>query len=94
MAECRGAVLDQARRDLGLSHRELFLRYFTIGGMSSVLEVEAFLSAALEPADHDYDVIAQALNERFVELGGNHPVAYSDSGQSPDAVERPGAPGR
>jgi hypothetical protein len=28
------------------------------------------------PTGHDYDVIAHALNERFVELGGNHPVPY------------------
>ncbi len=25
-----------------------------------------------------HDVIAHALNERFVELGDNHPVPYSD----------------
>ncbi len=47
--------------------------------MSSALQVEAYLYGALLPDDHDYDVVAHALNERFVELGGNHPVAYSDS---------------
>jgi hypothetical protein len=30
----------------------------------------------LLPTDHDHDVIAHALNERFSELGGDHPVAY------------------
>lgn len=84
MVEGRGELLDQARRDAELSHAELFLRYFTLGGMSSVIEVEAFLASALQPSDHDYDVIAHALNERFVELGGNHPVPYSDAGQPPD----------
>ena len=34
---------------------------------------------ALQPSAHDREVIAQALNERFVELGGNHPVPYSES---------------
>ncbi len=70
--------LDRARRDAGLSHGELWLRYFELGGMSSALQVEAFLYGALVPSPHDHDVVAHALNERFVELGGNHPVAYSD----------------
>lgn len=69
-------ALDQARRDAGMSHGELWLRYFELGGMSTALQVEAFLYGALEPSPHDYDVVAHALNERFVELGGNHPVAY------------------
>jgi hypothetical protein len=69
-------VLDQARCDAGLSHGELWLRYFELGGMSTALQLEAFLYGALQPSIHDHDVIAHALNERFVELGGNHPVAY------------------
>jgi hypothetical protein len=74
--------LDQARRDAGLSHGELWLRYFELGGMSSALQVEAFLYGALLPTPHDHDVVAHALNERFVELGGNHPVAYSDGAEA------------
>jgi hypothetical protein len=42
--------------------------------------VEAFLYGALQPTPHDHDVLAHALNERFVELGGNHPVPYADGG--------------
>jgi hypothetical protein len=69
-------VLDEFRRDARLTRRELWLRYFELGGMSTALEMEAFLYGALVPSAHDYDVIAHALNERFVELGGNHPVPY------------------
>ena len=47
--------------------------------MSNAMELEAFLYGALQPSAHDREVIAQALNERFVELGGNHPVPYSAS---------------
>ncbi len=79
MAGELSGLLDQARQDAGLSHGDLWLRYFELGGMSTALEVEAFLYGALLPSDHDYDVVAHALNERFVELGGNHPVAYSDT---------------
>jgi hypothetical protein len=71
-------TLDEFRRDALLSHGELWLRYFELGGMSTALEVEAFLYEALEPSPHDRDLIAHALNERFVELGGNHPVRYAD----------------
>jgi len=78
MAEQATDVLDQYRRDADLSHAELWLRYFELGGMSTGLQLEAFLYGALQPSTHDHDVIAHALNERFVELGGNHPVPYSN----------------
>jgi predicted DNA-binding ribbon-helix-helix protein len=78
-------VLDVFRQGAELSHGDLWLRYFELGGMSTGLELEAFLYGALEPSAHDHDVIAQALNERFVELGGNHPVPYS-ADEVPDEV--------
>ena len=71
-------VLDNFRRDAALSHGELWLRYFELGGMSTGLQLEAYLYGALQPTRHDHDVIVHALNERFVELGGNHPVPYAD----------------
>ena len=74
--------LDQGRRGAGLTHGELWLRYFTLGGMSSALQVEAFCYGALQPSDHDHNVIAHAINERFSELGGDHPVAYTDDDMS------------
>ena len=70
--------LDQARRSAGLSHNELWLRYFELGGMSTASEVEGFLYGFPQPGPHDHDVLAHALNERYVELDGSHPVAYSD----------------
>ena len=70
-------ALDGYRQEAGLSHGELWLRYFEMGGMSTAFELEAFLLGVLVPSGYDHDVIAQALNERFVELGGNHPVPYS-----------------
>ena len=78
MARPLSDCLDRARRDARLSHGELWMRYFELGGMSTALQLEAFLYGALRPTATDYDVVAHALNERFVELGGNHPVAYSE----------------
>jgi hypothetical protein len=77
MVRSADATLDQARHDAHLSENELFLRYFALGGMSTSLQVEAYLLGALLPSPHDHDVLAHALNERFSELGGNRPVRYS-----------------
>jgi hypothetical protein len=83
MDDTRPDVFEIFRRDATLSHGELWLRYFALGGMSSSLQLEAIVVGALLPSTHDNDLVAQALNERFVELGGNHPVPYWEDG--PDA---------
>jgi hypothetical protein len=69
-------ALDTYRQEAGLSQGELWMRYFEMGGMSTAFELEAFLLGVLAPSAYDHDVIAHALNERFSELGANHPVAY------------------
>lgn len=74
-------VSDHTRRAAGLSHHELWMRYFELGGMSTPGEVRSFLRHRAMPTDHDYDVLAQALNERFSELGRNHPVRYAENRQ-------------
>ena len=76
--------LERARRDVGMSVDDLWMRYFALGGMSTALEIEAYLLGALIVPSHDHDVLAVALNERFSELGGDHPVPYSGDG-SPGA---------
>jgi hypothetical protein len=76
-------VLDRFRLDAGLSHGELWLRYFELGGMSTAIQLEAILYGALAPSSRDHDMIAHALNERFVELGGNHPVPYAADDADP-----------
>jgi hypothetical protein len=70
--------LEKARRALQMSLSDLWWRYFSIGGMSTELEVEAILYQALVPSETDRDLLAVALNERFSELGGDHPIPYSN----------------
>lgn len=70
-------VLETSRREVGLSMSDLWFRYFALGGMSTALEVEAVLYGALVASDHNRDLLAVALNERYAELGGDHPVPYT-----------------
>lgn len=71
-------VLEQARREVGLSIPDLWMRYFALGGMRTALELEAILFSALVADLHDRDVMTVAINERFAEMGGDHPIPYSD----------------
>ena len=71
-------VLEQARQEVGLSVSELWVRYFALGGMVAPLDMEAILFGALVASPRDRDLLAVALNERFSELGGDHPIPYSD----------------
>jgi len=77
--------LEAARSRLGLSHDDLWCRYFGLGGMSSAMEIEAYLYGALRASDRDHDLLAVALNERCSELGGDHPLPYSDDEPTPGA---------
>ena len=70
-------VLEQARRDTGLSVGDLWFRYFALGGTSTPIEVDAVLNGALVATVLERDRLAVALNERFAELGGDHPVPYA-----------------
>lgn len=72
-------VSAETRRDAGLSDPDLWLRYFELGGMSSPDEVRSYLRCSVVPSAHDHDVLAHALNERFTELGRNHPVRYAEA---------------
>jgi hypothetical protein len=75
-------TLDRARIDAGLSHSELWMRYFELGGMSTAFELEAILVGIVEPSSYDHDIIAHALNERFGELGGEFLIPYrADEGR-------------
>ncbi len=73
--------LDLARQEAGLTQHDLWVRYFALGGMTPALELEAVCHGAMVATDSDHDRIAHALNERFTELGRNHPVPYSEDSE-------------
>jgi hypothetical protein len=70
-------VLDRARRHAALSVYDLWLRYFAIGGDASPGDVESFLAHGREPGHRQYNLLVDALNERFTELGLDRPVRYA-----------------
>jgi hypothetical protein len=73
-------ALEASCREAGLSLGELWLRYFELGGMSAGFELEAFLQGLQVPSVYDHDVIALAINERLVELGGRAAMPYLQGG--------------
>jgi hypothetical protein len=62
----------------GLNYGELWWRQVSVGGDASSLELEAYLLGLLPLSPHQHDLIAQALNEHFLDQGEDHPVAYSN----------------
>ena len=69
------AVLETARLNLGISATDLWIAYFALGGMAAPEVLRAYLRGQYT-GSFDHDVLAHALNERFVERGMNHPVPY------------------
>jgi hypothetical protein len=69
--------LDGARRDVGLTQEELWMRYFALGGDAMPTEFEAYLAGALDPEPAEHDKLVHAINERSMELGSDKRWKYS-----------------
>ncbi|HJQ00767.1 MAG TPA: hypothetical protein VJ851_04135 [Jatrophihabitans sp.] len=59
-----------------LSITDLWIRYLAIGGSADELELEAYLLGLLTMDTYQHNLIAQALNEFFLDLGEDHLVGY------------------
>lgn len=78
-------VLDGARRRAGLSVEALWIRYFELGGLASVIELDAFLGGALVPARLERDILAHAINEALSDRGVSADLGYLFP-ERPDSV--------
>lgn len=78
-------ALDTARRRAGLSLESLWIRYFELGGLASVMELDAFLRGALMPDRLERDVVAHAINEALREKGIGDGIDYLYPGSSEPA---------
>ena len=74
-----GMSLEDGMRLSGMSYPELWLRYISVSGTTGELELEAYVLGLLVPDDYQHNLIAQALNEYFLELGQDLPVGYRDT---------------
>ncbi len=68
--------LEVAREQAGLPIGDLWLRYFGLGGTATPNQLSAALDGDALLDRHQYNVVAVALNERFMELELDHPVVY------------------
>ncbi len=63
---------------LGLAVPDLWFDYMSLGGSIPPQQLNEMLSGRARLGDHDHDLLAQALNERFLDCNENHPLAYAD----------------
>jgi hypothetical protein len=62
----------------GISRTELWLGYLSLGGHPSQERMEAYAHGLIRPDCHEHNLIAQAINETFIEREESHPVGYQD----------------
>jgi hypothetical protein len=79
MSPTMAQILEAGRQQAGLSNRDLWIGSCSLGGMTGPDTLDAYLLGDAIPDRVEYDVIAQALNDSFVDAGGNHPVPYAES---------------
>lgn len=75
-AEKRELTLEDGMRRSGMAYQELWLRQVGLGGEAGRLEVEAYVLGLLDADPYQHDLLAQSLNEHFMEIGEDHPVGY------------------
>ena len=69
-------TLADGQRQLALTDTELWVRCLALGGSSDIRHLIDHVRAADCPDSDEHRVIAQSLNDAFVERGHDHPVAY------------------
>ncbi len=73
-----GLSLQDGMRLSGMTYPELWLRHISVSGAIGELELEAYVLELLVPDNYQHNLIAQALNEYFIEVGQYYPVGYRD----------------
>ena len=72
------AALETARLDLNLSIPDLWVSCLALGGLLNEVELGDALLGQEPFSALEYDIVAQALNEVYMDAGGNHRVSYAD----------------
>ena len=61
-----------------ITDEDLWIRYIGVGGSGSRAELMQSVADDSPGDPHEHNLIAQAINEHFIDGGGDHPVAYRD----------------
>lgn len=69
--------LERACQETGLSSGDLWLRYFALGGTATPSEVRNYVRGESSPSRAQYDVVVQAINERYMELDRPNRLPYA-----------------
>jgi hypothetical protein len=69
------AGFEACRLELGLSVFDLWLAYFTLGGLRSADELDAYLGGD-GSSDADHDTLVHALNEVYEDRGRHDHLEY------------------
>ena len=72
------APLEAARLQLDLSMPDLWLRCFALGGLLTEIDLGDALIDQGQFSVHEYDIVAQALNEAYMDAGSGRRVGYTD----------------
>lgn len=75
--------LADGQRQLRLSDTELWNRYLALGGTRDLSQLREHVHNSNCPDQHEHNIIAQALNDAFLDEGHDHPVAYRHLYQHP-----------
>jgi len=67
------------RQHTALSVEELWFRCLALGSTNTLLQLEAFLHGALRPTPHEFNLMAVAVNEHFVDLGVDQFIPYVEN---------------
>lgn len=76
-----------------LTYTQLWTSCLALGGVGTIADVRRHVESDICPDDHDHNVIAQALNEVYVDQGRDHPVAYRHHHRPPTVDNASGPPG-
>jgi hypothetical protein len=69
-------LYDAARRRVGWTVEQLWVRYLALGGTQVVFDLDGYLSGLIPLPSGQQDVLAYALNERLADLGDPGRVPY------------------
>jgi hypothetical protein len=70
--------LNDRLQDVGWTNADLMYATLGLGGYMLAPDVNDIIAGRRSPTRSEYNLIAVALNERYADLGGDHPVAPWD----------------